>query len=132
MSKARGSHRSTAPAALTLSNTSALPRADVRALPPVESSNLQVRKLPPLGARSRVVVETKDRSATLLGAAPALLAELMRAAQQIARDLQSRAGGGRVRMDVPVDSPGALRIELSAPDENLEAEPVGQREPQGE
>jgi hypothetical protein len=115
-----------------LLNTSALPRADASAFPAVESSRLQVRKLPPLGTRSRVVVETKDRSATLLGAAPALLAELMRTAQQIARDLQSRAGGGRVRMDVPVDAPGALRIEVSAPDENIEAEPVGQREPQGE
>jgi hypothetical protein len=104
------------------------------ASPAAASPNVQVRKLSPLGSRTRVVVETKDRAATFLGADPALVSELMRVAQQIARELQSRAGGARIRMDAPVDGNGALRIEISAPAESFEAEPVerGQREPRGE
>ena len=108
-----------------------LPRVQAPAVP---SPNVQVRKLSPLGSRTRVVVETKDRAATFLGADPALVSELMRVAQQIAHELQSRAGGGRIRMDAPVDAKGALRIELSAPAENSEAEPSERRrrEPRGE
>ena len=97
----------------------------------VETPSVQARKLLPVGSRSRVVVETKDRAASLIGADPELISELVRVAQQVARELHARTGSCRIRMDAAADAKGALRIEVSSPSApNAEArEPSAETEP---
>lgn len=80
----------------------------------LETARVRVRRLSPTGAPERIVVEAVAPRVSLVAADAELLTELFETAQRLARELQARAGGARVRLDLLADEPGQLRLELTA------------------
>jgi len=80
----------------------------------LETPAVRARRISAPGTAERLVVEAVARDATFASAEPALLAELTATAQRLAAELQQRAGGARVRLDLLAGERGQLRIEIHA------------------
>ena len=79
----------------------------------LETPRVRARRMPTAGTVERIVVEALSPQVSLVDAEPELLAELMRVAQQLARELQERSGGVRLQLDVLAGESGRLRLELT-------------------
>ena len=79
----------------------------------LETPRVRARRMPSAGTLERIVVEAVAPQASLIDAAPELLAELLSVAQRLARELQERSGGVRLRLDLLAGESGQLRLELT-------------------
>lgn len=79
----------------------------------LETPRVRAQRMPSTGSLERIVVEAVSPQASLIDADAELLAELLRVAQQLARELQERSGGVRLQLDLLANESGQLRLELS-------------------
>ncbi|MEE2672211.1 MAG: DUF3501 family protein [Myxococcota bacterium] len=78
-----------------------------------ENERVRARRIAAPETVERIIVEAREPHTSLIDADGELLAELMSVAQRLAREMQERSVGARVRLDLLAAEPGQLRLELT-------------------